>query len=94
MKAWTTAEATAVVTAIDNGTDWKKFQCPEVKDIGYQSFNDSYGQAYFEQVDSWYQKYRYTDIRKKPFSQVLMFGDAIWKIHSLSQDTDLHSGRL
>ena len=58
------------------------FMCPEYTlrrvptSGGPYKFEISYGTAYKNNhLDTWYGKYRLTEIRKKPYSQTLMIGD-------------------
>ena len=79
MKAWTQAELTSVMTKI-NEKHAKKYSCPTAEDrftAKYERVNGSYGIAMVYHADNWYMKSRYSDIKKKPFSQVLMYGDAV-----------------
>ena len=79
MKEWSSSEVERIINVISD-KHWKKYTCPSTKDKythGYERVDGSYGIAIVYHTDNWYQKYRYSQIKKKPFSQVLMYGDAV-----------------
>lgn len=80
MNAWTKAELDRVMNEIGRRHK-RKFSCPAVEDKlisdGNSLTNNSFGVAQAYIVDNWYQKYRYSQIKTKPYSQVLMYGDCV-----------------
>ena len=80
MKEWTANEVTNVMNEIGRSHK-KKYSCPAMEDKlladGNSLTNNSFGIAIVYLVDNWYQKYRYSDIKQKPYSQVLMYGDCV-----------------